>query len=197
MAGCHPASSTRRSAGRTSRNRRQCSRLHRQQPCELPQGEARRALGLLPRELRQVDLSILQEAFWENAEFDVTRKELQNSDLITKIDVERSYDAAQWGMGADPACLWFSLASWNSEDPSNIAGYASQAMDDALEGLRTAQTPDEIKAAMGTVQTVWNEEMPSPISGYLKWVVAVAPEVQGVTFNSGTTIQFDKAYIDQ
>lgn len=145
----------------------------------------------------QTDLSILQEAFWKNAGFTVERKELQNSDLITKVYVERNYDAAQWGMGADPACLWCSLAAWRSDDPSNIANYKSPAMDSALDALREAQTSEEIKAAMGEVQTVWNEEMPSPISGYLKWVVPVSPKLHGLVFNSGTTIQFEKAYLDQ
>jgi peptide/nickel transport system substrate-binding protein len=145
----------------------------------------------------QTDLSILQEAFWKNAGFTVKRKELQNSDLITKVYIDRTYDAAQWGMGADPACLWCSLASWRSDDPSNISNFKSTEMDSALDGLREAQTPDEIKAAMGIVQSVWNTEMPSPISGYLKWVVPVSPKLHGLVFNSGTTIQFDKAYLDQ
>ena len=89
----------------------------------------------------QIDLSILQEAFWKNAGFDVTRKELQNADLITKVYVERSYDAAQWGMGADPACLWCSLSTWRSDDPTNISGFKSKAMDAALDTLRAASQP--------------------------------------------------------
>ena len=145
----------------------------------------------------QIDLSILQEAFWKNAGFDVTRKELQNQDLITKVYVERSYDAAQWGMGADPACLWCSLSTWRSDDPTNISGFKSDAMDNALDTLRAANTPDEIKTAMGTVQEVWNEEMPSPISGYLRWVVPESAGLHGLVFNAGTTIQFEKAYVDQ
>ena len=145
----------------------------------------------------QIDLSILQEAFWKNAGFDVTRKELQNQDLITKVYVERSYDAAQWGMGADPACLWCSLSTWRSDDPTNISGFKSDAMDNALDTLRAANSPDEIKTAMGTVQEVWNEEMPSPISGYLRWVVPESAGLHGLVFNAGTTIQFEKAYVDQ
>ncbi len=145
----------------------------------------------------QSDLSILQEAFWKNAGFAVTRKEMQNNDLITKVYVDRSSDAALWGMGADPACLWCSLSQWYSGDPSNIGGFASKDMDAALDTLREASTPAETKSAMGTVQTVWNEEMPSPISGYLTWVVPVSPKLHGLVFNSGTTIQFDKAYVDQ
>jgi peptide/nickel transport system substrate-binding protein len=144
----------------------------------------------------QTDLSILQEAFWKNAGYDVTRKELQNADLITKVYIERSYDAAQWGMGADPACLWCSLSTWRSDDPTNISGFSSKDMDAALDTLRAASSPEDIKAAMDTVQTVWNEEMPSPISGYLRWVVPVQ-KLHGLVFNSGTTIQFDKAYVDQ
>ena len=127
----------------------------------------------------------------------MTRKELQNPDLITKVYVERSYDAAQWGMGADPACLWCSLSTWRSDDPTNISGFSSPAWTLRSTPCVKLQTPEEIKAAMGTVQTVWNEEMPSPISGYLRWVVPVSPKLHGLVFNSGTTIQFDKAYVDQ
>lgn len=144
----------------------------------------------------QTDLSILQEAFWKNAGFKVNRKELQNQDLITKVYVERNYDAAQWGMAADPACLWCTLSIWRSDDPTNISGYKSPAMDEALDTLRAASTPEEVKEAMGGVQTVWNEEMPSPISGYLRWVVPVSNGMHGLVFNSGTTIQFEKAYVE-
>lgn len=143
----------------------------------------------------QIDLSILQDAFWKSIGLTVKRDELQNNDLVNNVYIERNYEAAQWGMAADPACLWCGLDTWRSDNPTNIAEYANPDMDKNLIALREAGSPEEVKAAIGKVQEVWNETVPAPIAGYLKWVVGIADNLQGLRFSSGQLVSFEHAYL--
>lgn len=144
----------------------------------------------------QVDLSILQEAFWKDAGFTIKRSEMQNSDLINKVYIERNYDAAMWGAGVDPACVWCGMVGYRSDNPTNLGSYANDDMDAAIDELQKAAAPEEIKSAMNGVQEVWNEDVPTPLNGFLKWVVAMDDGLQGVGFSAGTTVTFDKAFVD-
>ena len=146
----------------------------------------------------QTDLSILQEAFWKNAGFKVTRKELQNQDLITKVYIERSYDAAQWGMGADPACLWCSLSTWRQRRPDQHLGLQERrAWTHALDALRAAATPGGDQGRHGRrCRPSGTTRCPARSPATCVGSSRSPRNLHGLVFNAGTTIQFEKAYVD-
>ncbi|MBW1639418.1 ABC transporter substrate-binding protein [Microbacterium resistens] len=145
----------------------------------------------------QIEESILQEAFWENAGFSVTRQEQQNSDLVTAVYADRNYDAALWAMSTDLACVWCALDAFRSDSPANTTSFADPEFDAALEDLRAAGTPAEIRAAMNTVQEIWNAAVPIAVKGHLKWVVALDENLHGVRYGAGQIISFDRAYLGE
>ena len=143
----------------------------------------------------QENLAILQESQWKVAGLDVKHKGADQNQLIQQVYVDRNYDAVQWGLSPDPACMWCSLNAFESENPANITGYSDPKMDKALEELRVATTAEETKAAMDQVQTVWNETVPMALAGSLLYTVPVTDDVHGLRFGTNALIFFDKAYV--
>lgn len=142
----------------------------------------------------RVELSIAVEAQLEAVGVDVALDN-QNTvnEFIRKIRVDGDYDLAVWGIFVEDAAPWIALDGFRSDNPQNVAGYASPEMDAALLQLRHAEGDDEVADALRQVQDVWNESLPAIAWAAAEDVVVWADDVHGLEFSQDTLVFFDRA----
>lgn len=143
----------------------------------------------------QDNLSILETAMLQRAGFTVTRKDLQNSDLISKVYINKAYQMALWGTSADTACAWCDAEAFLSKSTSNIGFFSDPSLDSAMTALQAASTPDAVKAAAATVQSSLNVSVPAAYNGYLPYVMVYSDKLHGVMQSANQILLFDKAYL--
>jgi len=143
----------------------------------------------------QENLALLQTSFWKTAGLTVSHSNVTQDQLVQQVYVNRNYQAVQWGIEPDPACIWCSLTSFATGDPANLSGYSNPGMDAALTQLRAASTTAQTQTAMNAVQTVWNETVPEPLAGTLLYTVAMNSKLHGLQYNTGDVILFNQAYL--
>lgn len=145
----------------------------------------------------QSNLSILETAMLQKAGFEVTRTELQNNDLISKVYVNKAYQMALWGTSADVACPICDVDAFSSASPSNIGFFKDSQLDAALTKLQAAATVDEIKTAAAAVQARITETEPAVYNGHLPYVMVYKNSLHGVRQSAGQVLLFDTAYISK
>jgi peptide/nickel transport system substrate-binding protein len=125
----------------------------------------------------------------------VTKTIVDTQRLIGEVITNVNYDLACWGINFTTADAWFSLSTFTSDSPTAYAGYKNPDMDRALGGLRAAGTLEEQRAALGEVQKVWNDTIPSAVWGALETYIAYSPKVHGLKSTAREIVMFDDAYL--
>lgn len=144
------------------------------------------------------EMALVLEAQLTAAGFQVeTDAKLTKQDHIKRVRVDSKYDLACYGSNLDDASVWLRLRQLVGSEGDGVTGYADPDMDAALDLLREAPDLDAQRVALGAVQSVWDETMPSvPLFG-VDEVVIWADKVHGLDFTAKTVVLFSDAYIER
>ncbi|MCB0997590.1 MAG: ABC transporter substrate-binding protein [Acidimicrobiales bacterium] len=142
------------------------------------------------------DISLAVEGMLEAVGFDVTVDLVPLIDSITRV-VQADYDLVPtWGFSLGSAETYTQiLFNLSGTSPSNRMGYASDAMDAAIDAMLAAPDADARVAAMAEINRVFVEEFVGLNYAALDVGIVVAPNVQGIKATGTVMYMFDDAYI--
>ncbi len=127
--------------------------------------------------------------------FDVTTELLPPGQANQKILLDGNYDIGCGAASIFDEGPFRGMNQFLSDSVRNHAGYKNPQMDAAIAALYRASTIDENKAAMATVQKVWNDTVPSAMFYAGEWYIGYKDNVHGLVFTRESTVMFQNAYI--
>lgn len=142
-----------------------------------------------------VEQSITIEAMLEAVGFDVTVESLPPAEANRRVLTEPNFDLGFSGLSIFEELPWARLNQFETGSVRSRTGYGNPNMDKALTQLKAASNRAEKKAAIGEIQKVWNETIPSAVVMSTTELLATAPQVRGITVTRDTVPLFHKAYI--
>jgi peptide/nickel transport system substrate-binding protein len=142
------------------------------------------------------ETTITLEAMLETAGLDVTVENVAQEVLQERVVFNPNFDLALFGMSIFEESPMARLNAWQSDSTRNRAGYANPDMDQALEQMQMAVTREEKREAMGEVQRIWAETVPSAVLFAREEFVATAEGVRGLTYSRDTVPMFHDAWIE-
>lgn len=149
-----------------------------------------------PDDPSNVEASIAIQALLDAVGIEVDASQVATNDLINSVIIDANYELACWGVGAQVSSPYIAFGTFHSEALDNYAGFKNSEMDAAIDKLEAAATIEAQREALGEIQTVWNETIPSAIYGSPESVIVVSDAVHGVKPTSWSTLLFHDAYID-
>ena len=130
--------------------------------------------------------------------FNVQTTVLPINDLITQVAIERNFELVlSWGIINGESNLYPGLRSWESTNPGNQSGFASEAYDAALVELRVANDPAAYQAALESLQAAVNEDVPYIVYGGDLSTMVWNPAVKGGIPFQNQTYLLDNAFIEE
>jgi peptide/nickel transport system substrate-binding protein len=142
-----------------------------------------------------VESGVLIEAMLEDVGFDVTVEGVDAPQQ--RVIFERNYELACWGLGIREANAWVTLFNnLHSESLSNWIGYSDPQMDQALDDMKEAATPDDELAALERIQEAWNDTAPLATYEAVEQVALWRDEIKNLVFTQNWMVYFDAAYIE-
>lgn len=145
---------------------------------------------------RSVDVSIAVEAMLANVGMNVVRENVDTGTWFERVLAPPyRFDVGEYGLALLDNGPIARMNQFFSDSVRNRSGYASPEMDAALTELQVAETPDELRAAMGPVQEIWNEDAVALVYDASEWFIAAQDEVEGLIFNRDVTVMFHEAYV--
>lgn len=145
---------------------------------------------------RSIDVSIAVEAMLTSVGMDVVR---ENADTTTWFErvlaPPYQFDVGEYGLALLDNGPIARMNQFFSDSVRNRSGYGSEAMDAALAELQIAETPEELKAAMGPVQEIWNEDAIALVYDASEWFIAAQDSVEDLIFNRDVTVMFQDAHV--
>lgn len=144
-----------------------------------------------------VENSIVIEALLTEAGMSPVRENLAPAAWSERVLAPPyEFDIGEYGLALLDAGPIARMNQFFSDSIRNRSGYGSDEMDAALNELTKALTSAEVVAAMGNVQEVWNDDVPSVIFNASEWFLAANDTVHGLLFNRDVTVMFQDAYIE-
>lgn len=143
------------------------------------------------------DTGLAVEAMLEAVGFDVTVTSIEQGDQIAQV-VTGDFDLACWGFNAGPDT---GITTFNrtlaSDSSTNRMSYGNDDMDDALVELFGAVGDDEVRAAMGTINEIYNRDAGTLSFGHIEEGAVWKEHVKGIVPTGATIFLFHDAYLDQ
>jgi peptide/nickel transport system substrate-binding protein len=145
-----------------------------------------------------VDTGVLFKGLLEAAGFEVNVESVDQPTSLKRVIVESNYQLACWGFGIREANAWVTLYNnLSSKSLSNYAGYSNPAMDQALDAMKKATSLDGEKAALRTIQDVWNETAPSAVYETSENFTIWKDKVKNIEFTQNWMLYLDDAYVEK
>ena len=112
-----------------------------------------------------------------------------------RIYVNQDYDTGIGGSSMHDASPIVTLDRfWGAAN--RYTGFRDPAWAAALEKIRAASTDAEMKTALTTAQTIWNDQVPSVLLSTAEQGMGWRDNVHGMYFTHNGVGFFDKAYVD-
>ena len=129
--------------------------------------------------------------------FQVETTLLPINELISQVIIDKNFELVlSWGIINSEQALYPGYRGWDSTNPANQNGFASEAYDAALADLRAADTPESYQAALDALQVAVNEDVPFVVYGGDLSTMVFNPAVKGGIPYQNQTYLLDNAYID-
>ena len=139
---------------------------------------------------------ITLQGMFEAVGFDVDLVDLPSNENIARIYVNQNYQLGLGGSSMHDASPIVSLDRfWGASN--RYTGFRDPAWAAALEKVRAASTDAEMKAALTTAQTIWNEQVPSVLLSTAEQGMAWNDNLHGMYFTHDGVGFFDKAWVDK
>lgn len=143
-----------------------------------------------------VDTAILVEGLLEAVGIDVELVLLPSGEVRTRVVDEPDFDLAFFGISAFEEAPTARYTSYLTGNVRNRTGYGTPEMDAAIGELNQALTREDKKAAMATMQEIWNEDIPSVILAHGEWIVASADNVHGIFISRDVAPMFFDMWVE-
>jgi len=137
------------------------------------------------------------EGMHEAVGFRVNLETVTVTQIIQRVYQERDFEFVHFGVINPELQLWSSYRQFYSDNPLNAIGYANPEADTALDALREAETPEEMSAAFGDLQEVWNEDVPAIPVFATRDGVAYRDGINGIEWHNTYNPVFDHAWLEQ
>lgn len=145
---------------------------------------------------RSVDVSIAVEAMLTDVGMNVVRENVNTGEWYERVLAPPyQFDVGDYGLALMDNGPIARMNQFFSDSVRNRSGYGSEAMDAALDELQLAETPEELRTAMGEIQRIWNEDAPGIVVDASEWFIAAQDEVEGLVLNRDVTVMFHDAYV--
>jgi len=140
------------------------------------------------------ELAITLQGLWDSVGMTTDVDIVETNEWISRVYVQPNYQATCGAAVVNEAAP--SVRMWRWFGPDNrFTGFHDPDFDAGLRELKAAATLEQSKAALATLQEIWNEQVPSVAIGASGELVAWSDRVHGLTFSENTTALFDKAYV--
>ncbi len=114
--------------------------------------------------------------------------------MLTNFD----YDLTTWAYGLlDETPANYVQLAGTFAAPNGRYGYSSPEMVQAIDKLRTAADLEAQKAAYKAVTDIWVRDMPAHVLAALPQALVSTPKLKGAVRTAGSSILFDKAYLEK
>jgi len=120
------------------------------------------------------------------------------SEIVAAVLSNFDYDLTTWAYGLlDETPSNYVQLAGTFAAPNGRYGYSSPDMVQAIDKLRTASSLDAQKAAYKAVHDVWVRDMPAHVIAALPQALVSTPKLKGAVRTAGSSILFDKAYLEK
>lgn len=145
------------------------------------------------------DLGLALQAQLNAAGFDTKLDILPDLNaLVDRVMVKKDYEMACWGGNIiDEAISTILINPLHSTSSGNYSQFSEPEMDEALDQLIIASTPDEIRTALDRVQEVWNTTMPFLPLEALETRTFFHEHVEGLRPNSNGVVFYDRVSLNR
>lgn len=143
----------------------------------------------------KVEVGIAVKAMLDAVGFDVTIEPgLPVNDWVRKVNVDRDYELACGGsISIDQAHPSTNMETYRSDNVLNYLNWTDPSYDDLLADLRAATTEEDMAAALGAIQELWDEQAPALVYNNVNEMIAWGEDVDGVQPTVNTMVYLDKA----
>lgn len=143
--------------------------------------------------------AVATKAMLESVGFSVTLDLASNvADQVQKVYVDRDFDIATGSTSIqdnDPYSALYS--SLNSASPTNPGSYANPELDELLNELKGAASPEDGMETMAAIEEIWTEDVPYVNISGGSYFNVWADNVHGVQQTTETSVLLDEAWIEQ
>ncbi|MFC0281348.1 ABC transporter substrate-binding protein [Falsigemmobacter intermedius] len=145
-----------------------------------------------------VNQGILQQAMAKAVGIEIERDELQIGDYMQKTRVQKNFEMSMGAIYLDESCSWCPFSLYGSGHTGNWMSHSDANIDAALDVLRAAQGPEEIRSAMNGLQAAWNEAVPAGVTGWLANAHIISNKARGVLPGAtNAEVHIDRAYLTE
>jgi peptide/nickel transport system substrate-binding protein len=144
----------------------------------------------------QQEVAITLQGLFDAVGFSTNLRIVPPNQYITDVYVQPAYQITCGTAVVTEAAPSVRLTRWFGPD-NRFTGFHDDRFDAALFQLKAASTVEQSKAALATLQTLWNELVPSAAYGAGREMVAWGTRVHGLTFSENTTALFTHAYLSK
>lgn len=143
------------------------------------------------------DEALTAEAMLEAVGFEVTpTKSATVNEYIQAYFVDRTWDITMSGLGAEPSISPYIGLSTFLVDEGNYIDYHNPQMDQLVDDLRRAPTPEETLRVLGEIQQLWTDDVPAvPIYAEPKMVLWTGG-VHGVRPTLQASVLLQEAWVE-
>jgi peptide/nickel transport system substrate-binding protein len=114
---------------------------------------------------------------------------------ITQAMNQGNFDVACNGMNLSDNAPDVALSQQFTTIGSARVGFKNAQFDSAVDKLKAASSPSDVRAGLKNVQDLWNQLVPSVVFGTADEAIASSPKVKGLRFTQDTNVIFDTAYL--
>ncbi len=132
------------------------------------------------------------------AGFDVDLQPKPISEIVAAVLTNFDYDLTTWAYGLlDETPANYVQMAGTFAAPNGRYGYSSPDIVKSIDKLRTASNLDAQKAAYKEITEIWVRDMPAHVIAALPQALVSTPKLKGAQRTAGSSILFDKAYLEK
>lgn len=154
------------------------------------------SLELISTDARDaVDESLVIKSQLDAVGFDVSTRAMATPALSAAVAVDRTFQAATWANAIrdDNPLIAFNQLT---DTPANYYGYLNPAFDAAVLEVSKAPDDDALRAAIGDLQQIWNDDPPMAVYNNVEVFVAFDDSVRGAVMTADNVVVFTEAYLE-
>jgi peptide/nickel transport system substrate-binding protein len=142
-----------------------------------------------------IEQAITVEAMLEAVGMDISVESLPTNEANARVLTNPDFDLGFSGLSIFEDSPWARLNQFETGNVRSRTGYSNPEMDAALTELKSAVTREQKRAALGKIQKVWNETVPSTVLTTRTEFVATDDSVKGLVYSRDTVPMFYDAYL--
>ena len=141
------------------------------------------------------DTALTLKGAWEAVGFDVEPVYVRTiADQITRIQVDRDYDTAGWGLGWREAGPYARMFTTLHSEGNAANGMVTGDFDELIAEFQAADDTDEQRRIMGRIQEKWNDVVPALIFAPSPEFMMFGADLHGVVDTTNSMVLLHEAW---